>query len=109
VTEEAANEPHSELAQVTAWIQRLTRDPMADAVPGRVRVASASAPPPRGRYGQCRLELVVEVRGLPATTVTHTAVFPRRHWPEAGLVVPANVSRSNPEVFEADWSRLSGS
>lgn len=102
MTDQAANGAPSELDQATEWLQRLTRDPMADAAPGRLLVLSASAPP-RSRYGECTLELRVQIPGVPPTTVTYAAVFPRTHWPQPGAVVPARIARENPQVFEAVW------
>lgn len=102
----ADDEEQSELAQATAWLQRVTRDPMRDAAPGRLTVVSASEPAARGRYQECRLELRAEADGIAATTFAHEAVFDRRHWPKAGAVVAARISRTDPRAFEADWSRL---
>lgn len=92
----------SELAQVTRWLQRLTGDPMADAVPGRLRVLTVSEPG-RGRYQECAMTLAVEAAGIPPVTLEYRAVFPRRRWPRAGMVVPARISRIDPSAFEADW------
>lgn len=96
----------SELDKAAAWLERLTRDPLADAVRGRVTVLAASEPAARGRYQECALELAVEGDGVPRTVVTQQLVFPRAVWPRVGDAVPARVSRSRPDVFEADWDRL---
>lgn len=97
----------SELDKAAAWLERLTRDPLADAVRGRVTVLAASQPATRGRYQECELELAVEAAGIPRTVVSQQLVFPRSVWPRAGDAVPARISRTQPEVFEADWDRLS--
>lgn len=94
------------LEQAAAWIEAVTHDPMAGAVRGRLTVLSASEPAPRGRYQECRLELIAEAPGIPLTTVAHIAVFSRRRWPRAGVVVPALISPANPQVFDADWGAL---
>lgn len=99
-------EEGSELDRVASWLEKVTRDPLADAVRGRVRVVSASEPAARGRYQECDLELVAEADGIPPTVVRQQLVFPRKVWPRAGDVVPARISRSRPDVFEADWDRL---
>lgn len=96
----------SEVEQAAAWLERLTRDPLVDAVPARLTVVRASDPAPRGRYQECELELEVTLPGRSTVRVTHAAVFPRSLWPRAGDVVPARVSVSHPEVFEAQWERL---
>lgn len=97
-----------EFAQAVRWLQRATGDPMADAAPGRLTVTKASDPAGRSRYQQCRLELLVafagdEASGAAPVVVAHEAVFPRKHWPEVGQVVPAMIARSDPRVFEAAW------
>lgn len=96
----------SEIEQAAAWLERLTRDPLADAVPGMLTVVRASDAAPRGRYQECELDLEVTLPGRQTARVTHVAVFPRSLWPRAGDVVPARVSASRPEVFEAQWERL---
>lgn len=105
--DDASEVEQSELEQATQWLERVTRDPMADAVAGTVQVVAASPPAGRGRYQECHLDLRAEARGIPSTLVTASLVFPRKTWPAAGDVVPARISRSHPETFEADWERLS--
>lgn len=97
----------SDLDRAAAWLEKLTRDPLADAVRGRVTVVAASAPARRGRYQECELDLLVEADGIPPTRVTQALVFPVKRWPRAGDAVPARISRAQPHVFEADWDRLS--
>lgn len=97
----------SEIEQATAWLEKITGDPMADAVAGRVRVCAASSPVGRARYQECDLELVAEAPGIPPTIVHQRLVFPRGVWPRAGDVLPARISRSRPDVLEAAWDRLS--
>lgn len=97
------DEPQSELEQATQWLEAITGDPMADAVRGRLTVVAASEPAARGRYQECRLELMAEAPGIPPTAVSHVAVFPRRQWPTPGTVVPARISRADPSAFEANW------
>ena len=96
-----------DLAKAAAWLEKITRDPLADAVRGRVTVVAASAPAPRGRYQECMLDVTVEADGIPPTAVRQALVFPVKMWPREGDSVPARISRSRPEVFEADWERLS--
>ncbi len=96
----------SELDDVTEVLERLTKDPLADAVPGLVRVVAVSDPAPRGRYQECRLELVAEAAGMAPTTV-HTSVVTRpRTWPRVGMSLPARISASQPTAVEVDWDAL---
>lgn len=105
-TESTGNEDGG-LDSTTAWLEKIIRDPMADAVTGRVRVLSASEPARRGRYQECQVELAVEAPGIPTTVARQALVFPRNRWPRAGDIVPARISRSQPDALEADWERLS--
>ena len=45
----------SEFDQAVTWLQRLTGDPLADAVPGRLRIDAVSEVSPRPRCGASRL------------------------------------------------------
>lgn len=96
----------SEIEQATAWLEKVTRDPMADAVTGRARVEDASDPVGPARYQECEVTLTVEAPGIPPTSVRMSLVFPRRVWPRVGDVLPARISASDPTVAEVDWDRL---
>jgi hypothetical protein len=96
----------SELDDATHVLERLTRDPMADAVPGLVRVVSASEPASRGRYQECRLELIAEAPGIPHTTVATSVVTRPQTWPRVGMRLPARISVSRPTAVEVDWDAL---
>lgn len=102
----APDDEQGELDRAGRWLERLTGDPMATAVRGRLTVISASEPTARGRYQECRLELRAEAPEIPAKTVTYVAVFDRTHWPQPGLVVPARIAQSDPRVFEANWDAV---
>jgi hypothetical protein len=86
--------------------ERMTGSPLADAVPGRVRIVSLTEPAPRGAYQTCRLEVLAEAPGVPPRIVTLEAVFPRKHWPTVGTVLPARVSPTHADAVEVDWDRL---
>ncbi|QKJ18972.1 hypothetical protein [Microbacterium hominis] len=96
----------SEIDDVAAALERLTHDPLADAVRGTVRVVAASEPAPRGRYQECRLDVIAEATGVPPTPVSTAVVTRRRYWPQVGQVLPARVSVSNPTVIDVDWDAL---
>ncbi len=106
-TEPEGDEPEeSELARAASWLEKITRDPMADAVAGRVTIVSASAPQGRRRYQECDVELIAEAPGIPPTTVRQQVVFGRSLWPRAGYVLPARISRTHPEVLEVAWEAM---
>lgn len=100
------SESESPLAQAAQWLERITGDPLADAVRGRVRVVAVSAPEGRRRYQECTVELAVTADGAPAHTLTQVVVLPRSAWPKVGDVLVAAVSPSRPDALEVDWSPL---
>jgi len=92
--------------EIARALERMTADPMADAVPGAVLVVSVSDPAPRGRYQECRLELIAEGPGIPPTPLTTSVVTRPRHWPRPGMRLPARVSASRPTAVDVDWEAL---
>lgn len=100
------SEGESPLAQAAQWLERITGDPLADAVRGRVRVIAVSAPTGRRRYQECTVELTVTAGGAPPHTLTQVVVLPRSAWPKVGDVLVAAVSPSRPDALEVDWSPL---
>ncbi|MFE1644107.1 hypothetical protein [Microbacterium sp. P01] len=95
-----------DLDEVAHQLEVMTGSPLADAVRGRVRVLAVSEPARRGRFQECRLELLAEATGVVPTTVQTTAVIQRRYWPETDMILPARISRSRPHVLEVDWEYL---
>lgn len=87
-------------------LEKLTRDPLADAVAATVRIVSVSAPAGRGRYQEASMEFAVTASEIEPTTVRSAFVFDRSSWPTVGSVFPAHVSVSDPSAVEIDWSAL---
>ncbi|WP_439593327.1 hypothetical protein [Microbacterium sp.] len=87
-------------------LEKITRDPMADAVAGTARVLSVSAPRRRGRYQECDLELLIEVPGREPRTARAAVVFSTRTWPTVGAVLPARVSTTDEAAFAVKWDAL---
>lgn len=102
------DQDRSELEQAAEWIERVTGGPMADAVPGRVRIDAVSAAAARGRYQSCRVEMTAQGPGIPPTVSVIEAVIDKRHWPRVGQMLPARISVSNPHVLEVGWDALRG-
>lgn len=95
-----------EIDDIAQQLEKLTSDPLADAVAGTVTVVSASEPVGRARYQECTLELRPSAPGV-ADTVIHSAVVTsRRYWPRVGAVLPARVSVSDPQHIDVDWDAL---
>ncbi|WP_431778710.1 hypothetical protein [Microbacterium aurantiacum] len=89
--------------EMAQWLEKATKDPMADAVRGRVTVVSVSEPQGRARYQECRVELRAEAAGIPQRTVSTEAVFPKNRWPKPGDVHAARISPSHEDAIEVDW------
>ncbi len=101
-----AEPEQSELAQATEWLEKITRDPLADAVRGRVRIVAVTAPDGRGRYQECVVDMIAEGPGIAATPVQQHVVFARTRRPTPGLVLPARISVSAPANLEVVWEAL---
>ncbi|MEV8266915.1 hypothetical protein [Microbacterium sp. NPDC076911] len=95
-----------EFDEMAHQLEKLVRDPLADAVRGSVLVISVSEPVGRARYQACQLDVVASAEGVPATRVTTEVVTSRQFWPEVGAVLPARVSVSDPHCIEIDWDAL---
>lgn len=87
-------------------LERLTGDPIADAVWGTVVVVSVSERTGRARYQECRLEVSVDAPGIEPITVPLEVVTTARFWPVVGAILPARVSRSQPSRIDVDWDAL---
>lgn len=87
-------------------LDRVTGSPMGTAVDGRIHIQSVSEPSGRSRFQDCRVEVAVDGPGIAPAIVTVEVVLDRRHWPAAGTVLPARISRSDPRVMDVDWDRL---
>ncbi|WP_298742264.1 hypothetical protein [uncultured Microbacterium sp.] len=96
----------SEIEQATAWLEKLTRDPLADAVRGVATIVTIVDPSGRGRYREYRVGLSVEGPGIPPTALEQLLVFDSRMPPQPGMRLPARVSVSDPQAVEVVWDAL---
>lgn len=87
-------------------LERLTGSKMADAHRGTIRIVSRSEPRGWSRYQTCAMEVILEAPDLPAEPLSTEVVFDKRHWPAAGTVLPARISRRQPRLFEVNWEVL---
>jgi hypothetical protein len=74
-----------------------------DGVRGTAEVISATGYYGNAIYQNCRMELVVEGPGIPATAVSMTALVHQLHWPHPGVVLPALIERGNPQEVQILW------
>lgn len=94
------------IEQFATQLERLTGDPIADAVPGFVRVVSVSEPKGRFGYEECALELMTEAPGVAETLVRTEIVTQRKSWPKVGQRLPARISTTKPGRVDVDWDAL---
>jgi len=81
---------------------------ITDGVRGTARVISASAYNNDPTYGggiyqNCHLEVVAEAPGIPATAATVKGLVHQQKWPQPGVVLPALIERTNPQVVQILW------
>ena len=81
---------------------------ITDGVRGTARVTSASSydnDPTFGGgvYQNCHIQAVVEAEGIPATEVTIKGLVHQQKWPVPGVVLPALIERTNPQVVKILW------
>ncbi|MDZ8201169.1 hypothetical protein RZO50_06565 [Microbacterium sp. SSW1-59] len=94
------------LENAAEQLERLIGDPLAGAARGTATVLTASAPEGRSRYQECRITLRAEAEGLEPAVVETAVVVDRRHWPRAGIVLPARISRTHPGTVDVTWDAL---
>lgn len=92
--------------EAAEMLEKITRDPLADAVRGTVRVVSASERVGRARYQACELEVITTTEGIPETRVHTEVVTSAKYWPRVGSTLPALISPSDPTHIEVDWDAL---
>ena len=78
---------------------------MKDPVEGMAQVISSSAPP-RATSGNCKMTLVVQADGVPATSVRVHDIVSTKKWPFPGTVLPVQVDRANPEKVKVLWDKV---
>ncbi|GAA1967768.1 hypothetical protein [Microbacterium deminutum] len=80
------------------WLKTFLSDPMDAAVKGTARILSVSEPVGRAPYSRCTLEVLAEAPDMESRTVSVEAVLPRKHWPRVGMVVPARLAPTRPDL-----------
>lgn len=92
--------------EAAAALDRITRDPLADAVAGTVEIVALTAPAGHGRYRECAVELRAQGPGIASRTISSAVVFDTRRLPPVGTVLPARISPSHSEAVEVEWDAL---
>jgi Short C-terminal domain len=79
---------------------------MKDPVRGIAQVVSCTAPHGGGERESCRMELMVEAEGVPATSVRFEGLIERNRWPVPGAALPVTVDRADPHSFRVEWDEV---
>ena len=79
---------------------------MKDPVRGQAQVVSCSMNRGDGIWQNCRLQLVVQGEGVPATSVEHNELINRNKWPSPGIALPITIDRANPKKFKIEWDEV---
>jgi hypothetical protein len=91
------------VGDVVEQLERITRDPMAGAARGAIRVVSISAPVGHGRYQELTVQAQVLALGMKEKTVPLIVVLDTRRLPAVGAVLPARISRTHEGMIEVEW------
>jgi RND superfamily putative drug exporter len=82
---------------------------MDDPVRGTAQIVSVSSYDGEATWQNCRMHLVVQADGVPATPVEHHAIVAAAKWPWPGQTVPVVVDRGNPQRLKIDWDTVEDS
>ena len=82
---------------------------MKDPVRGTGQVVSASQHRGHGIYQNCKMQLVIQTDGVPATAVSFHGLVHNKRWPSPGMTLPVTVDRANPQEFKIEWDDVQDS
>ena len=75
---------------------------MKDPVRGQAQVVSCSQWH-GGSSANCRMQLVVQAPGVPATPVELDCIIHADRWPSPGITLPVTVDRDDPDKIKVEW------
>jgi hypothetical protein len=75
---------------------------MKDPVCGQAQVVSCSQWT-GGTSANCRMQLVVQAPGVPATAVELDCMVHASRWPSPGITLPVTVDRDDPQKLKVEW------
>ena len=82
---------------------------MQDPVRGHAQVVSCTGHHGEGIYQNCRMQLVVQAPGVPATSVQQNDLVRHDRWPFPGTTLPVTVDRANPQKVKIEWDEVESS
>lgn len=56
-----------------------------------------------GSYQTCRMHLVIQADGVPATPVEFSGLVHNQKWPQPGMTLPVTVDPADPTRFSIEW------
>jgi hypothetical protein len=78
---------------------------MKDPVRGQAQVVSCSQWN-GGTSANCRMQLVVQAPGVPATAVELDCMVHADRWPSPGITLPVTVDRDDPQKLKVEWDEV---
>lgn len=78
---------------------------MKDPVRGQAQVVSCTQWH-GGTSANCRMQLVVQAPGVPATAVDLECMVHATRWPSPGITLPVTVDRDDPEKLKVEWDEV---
>lgn len=87
-------------------LDRFRRGPGADAVRGTAQVVGCSGTTGDSVSQTCRMQLVVQAPGVPATSVEHRAIVRTKRWPSPGMVLPVDLDPADPARLRIAWDEV---
>jgi Short C-terminal domain len=82
---------------------------MKDPVRGQAQVVSCTGHRGDGIWQNCRMQLVVQAEGVPATSAEHSELVHNQKWPMPGMTLPVTVDRADPKKFKIEWDEVQDS
>jgi hypothetical protein len=77
-----------------------------DKVRGWAQIVSTSQAPYQASIASCKMQVIVQAEGIPATPVETTKMCSARKWPSPGMTVPCLIDPQKPEKFKILWDEI---
>lgn len=79
---------------------------MKEPIRGEAQVVSCTAHSGRASWQTCRMNLVVQADGIPATHVQLSDMARADRWPTPGIMLPVTVDKTNPKKVKVEWGQV---
>ncbi len=78
----------------------------SDKVRGWAQIVSTTRAPYQATSGICKMQVIVQADGIPATHVEASKMCSVKKWPEPGMVLPCELDPEKPEKFKILWDEV---